>query len=285
MPSRRATTAAVFGIITSGVHVATITRSMSSGDSPLPASALPAAATAMSATVSSGPAMRLLAIPTLLRIHSSLVSTVAASSSLVTILAGWYPPNARTRAPTEPSWSRIGLVSSLGSGVGCWVEPDERLARIDGITVLDQPLENRGGEARSHQVAVAAHFYPAEFGAAANFGAWLTGSGNRAKRAALRGDDEPPFGCVTVGVNVVLGEQRHGRLQVIWRLHRECLGSRHSSPCKAHQRACWREFDEGGSSKAGHCLHAFVPPDRCTDLCADPLEPVGTASHRSSVAV
>ncbi len=89
MPSRRATTAAVFGIITSGVQVATITRSMSAGESPLPASALPAAATAMSATVSSGPASRLLAIPTRLRIHSSLVSTEAASSSLVTTLAGW----------------------------------------------------------------------------------------------------------------------------------------------------------------------------------------------------
>ena len=89
MPSRRATTAAVFGIITSGVQVATITRSMSAADSPLPASALPAAATAMSATVSSGAASRLLAMPTRLRIHSSLVSTVSASSSLVTTRAGW----------------------------------------------------------------------------------------------------------------------------------------------------------------------------------------------------
>ncbi len=89
MPSLRATIAAVLGIITSGVQVATITRSMSAGDSPLPASALPAAATAMSASVSSGPASRLLAMPTRLRIHSSLVSTEEASSSLVTILAGW----------------------------------------------------------------------------------------------------------------------------------------------------------------------------------------------------
>src|SRR5215472_473511 len=104
MPSRLATTAAVLGIITSGVQVATITRSMSAGDRPLPASALPAAATAMSATVSSGPAILLLAIPTRLRIHSSLVSTVAASSSLVTILAGWYPPKASTHALGVPEW-------------------------------------------------------------------------------------------------------------------------------------------------------------------------------------
>jgi hypothetical protein len=68
---------------------------------------LPAAADAMSATVSSGPAIRLLAIPTRLRIHSSLVSTDAASSSLVTILAGWYPPNASTRALAVPGWVRI----------------------------------------------------------------------------------------------------------------------------------------------------------------------------------
>ena len=89
MPSLRATVAAVFGICASGVQVATITRSMSSGDRPLAASALPPAATAMSATVSSGPAIRRLAMPTRLRIHSSVVSTVAASSSLVTTLAGW----------------------------------------------------------------------------------------------------------------------------------------------------------------------------------------------------
>ena len=89
MPSLRATVAAVLGICTSGVQVATITRSMSAGDRPLAASALPPAATAMSATVSSGAAIRRLAMPTRLRIHSSLVSTVAASSSLVTTLAGW----------------------------------------------------------------------------------------------------------------------------------------------------------------------------------------------------
>ena len=107
MPSRRATMAAVFGIITSGVQVATITRSMSAEERPLPASALPPAAAAMSATVSSGPAIRLLAIPTRLRIHSSLVSMAPASSSLVTTLAGWYPPNARTLAPAEPLVGRI----------------------------------------------------------------------------------------------------------------------------------------------------------------------------------
>ena len=88
MPSRVATVAAVLGMGASGVQVATMTRSMSAGDRPLAASAFPPAATAMSASVSSGPAIRRLTMPTRLRIHSSLVSTCWAISSLVTTRAG-----------------------------------------------------------------------------------------------------------------------------------------------------------------------------------------------------
>src|SRR5579862_5615982 len=99
MPSRDATTADVFGIATSVLQVATMTRSMSPGDRPLAASALPPATTAMSATLSSGPAYRRLIMPTRLRIHSSLVSTRAARSSLVTTLPGWYAPSEMIRAP------------------------------------------------------------------------------------------------------------------------------------------------------------------------------------------
>src|SRR6266853_3354053 len=99
MPSRCATPAETFGIDASVLQVATMTRSISAADRPLPASALPAATTAMSGTLSSGPANRRLTMPTRLRIHSSLVSTRAARSSLVTTLPGWYPPNDRTRAP------------------------------------------------------------------------------------------------------------------------------------------------------------------------------------------
>src|SRR5579859_1548822 len=118
MPSRVATLAAVLGIKTSGVQVATITRSMSAAARPLAASAFPPAATAMSVTVSSGLASRLLSMPTRLRIHSSLVSTVAARSSLVSTFAGWYPPNARIRAPWEPSVSRIGGLTSRWAVAG-----------------------------------------------------------------------------------------------------------------------------------------------------------------------
>ncbi len=89
MPSLVATVAAVLGIGASGVQVATITRSTSAGDRPLAATALPPAAVAMSARLSSGPAILRLAMPTRLRIHSSLVSIVVASSSLVSTLAGW----------------------------------------------------------------------------------------------------------------------------------------------------------------------------------------------------
>ena len=88
MPSRYATTADTFGINASVLQVATMTRSMSPGDRPLPASALAPASKAMSVTVSSGPANRRLTMPTRLRIHSSLVSTCAARSSLVTTLPG-----------------------------------------------------------------------------------------------------------------------------------------------------------------------------------------------------
>src|SRR2546429_362204 len=56
MPSRCATTADTFGIDASVLQVATMTRSMSPGDRPLPASALAPASKAMSVTVSSGPA-------------------------------------------------------------------------------------------------------------------------------------------------------------------------------------------------------------------------------------
>jgi hypothetical protein len=107
MPSLVATVAATFGMAVSAVQVATTTRSMSAAGRPLAASAFPPAAVAMSARLSSGPAIRLLAIPTRLRIHSSVVSTVAASSSLVTTRAGWWPPKARIRVPARASVSRM----------------------------------------------------------------------------------------------------------------------------------------------------------------------------------
>lgn len=89
MPSRAATRAAMLGDRSIAVEVATRTRSMSEGASPAVASALAAACAAISSTGSSGPPTWRVLIPTRLVIHSSLVSTMAARSSLVSTLAGW----------------------------------------------------------------------------------------------------------------------------------------------------------------------------------------------------
>src|ERR1700744_4411662 len=107
MPSRNATVAEMLGIGASLLQVATMTRSMSAGDSPLAASALPPAATAMSATDSSGAHHRRLSMPPRRRIHSALVSIRVARSSLVTALSGWYPPSDRMRAP--PAGAKDGV--------------------------------------------------------------------------------------------------------------------------------------------------------------------------------
>ncbi len=88
-PSRAATRAAVLGLRPCAVQVATSTRSISAGARPLLASALAAASAAIMSTLSSGPMMWRVRMPTLLRIHSSLVSTILARSSLVSTLVGW----------------------------------------------------------------------------------------------------------------------------------------------------------------------------------------------------
>jgi hypothetical protein len=89
MPRRAETRAAMLGERFTAVEVATRTRSMSCGVRPAAASALAAACAARSSTGSSGPAMWRVRIPTRLLIHSSLVSTSFARSSLVSTLAGW----------------------------------------------------------------------------------------------------------------------------------------------------------------------------------------------------
>ena len=72
------------------MQVATITRSTSAGLTPLAASALAPAASAMSTTVSSGAANRRSRTPTRLRIQASSVSTPRAMrSALVTTSDGW----------------------------------------------------------------------------------------------------------------------------------------------------------------------------------------------------
>ena len=92
---------AVEGKGTSGVIVATMTRSMSVGFRPARASALAAAWAPMSEGFSPAPAMRRSEIPERVLIHSSEVSTIAESSVLVSLRSGACTPRARMK--TESS--------------------------------------------------------------------------------------------------------------------------------------------------------------------------------------
>ena len=83
---------AVDGKSISGFTVVTITRSMSCGVSPALSIAAFDAFKAMSDVVSPSAAMRRHLIPDLPYIHSSLVSTIFARSSFVTIFSGTYLP-------------------------------------------------------------------------------------------------------------------------------------------------------------------------------------------------
>jgi 3-oxoacyl-(acyl-carrier-protein) synthase III len=83
-----ATWAAVLGLRSIAVQVATTTRSIVDASNPLAATAFSAARKARSATLSPS-AMCRVRMPTRLRIHSSSVSTSFARSSLVRILGGW----------------------------------------------------------------------------------------------------------------------------------------------------------------------------------------------------
>ena len=89
MPSLLATRVATFGQRSTEEQVATATMSMSPAPSPEAARAFSAAAAAMSATVSSGAAIRRVWMPTRSWIHASLVSTIWARSSLVSTREGW----------------------------------------------------------------------------------------------------------------------------------------------------------------------------------------------------
>jgi hypothetical protein len=89
MPSWRATRAAMLGLRSVAVQVATTTRSTASATMPAWRRAAAAASAAIRSRGSSGPAIRRSRMPTRLRIHSSLVSTIVARSWLVSTFAGW----------------------------------------------------------------------------------------------------------------------------------------------------------------------------------------------------
>jgi len=87
-PRRACNRAAVDGNTRSGVIVATMIRSMSRALTPAFPSARALAIAAISAVLSPSPAMRRCTMPVIVRIHASLVSSVEASSSFVTIRDG-----------------------------------------------------------------------------------------------------------------------------------------------------------------------------------------------------
>ncbi len=72
----------------SGVAVATMTRSRSSGATPACSSAFRAAGRARSLAASSGAAIRRSLIPVRVTIHSSVVSTITSRSAFVSTLSG-----------------------------------------------------------------------------------------------------------------------------------------------------------------------------------------------------
>lgn len=99
-PRAAETRPAVLGERSWAVTVATTIKSRSRASMPECRSASRPARVAMSATDSLS-AMRRVWIPTLLRIHSSLVSTIRLRSSLVRTLSGWYEPTPVTRDPRD----------------------------------------------------------------------------------------------------------------------------------------------------------------------------------------
>ena len=194
-----------------------MTRSMSAGDRPLPASALPPATTAMSVTLSSGPAIRRLTMPTRLRIHSSVVSTWAARSSLVTTWPGWWPPKDKIRAPAAGGngvKDRTGAKGDVMRLPFCPGGPiprtplglntDKWLTLADRIPVFHQPFDDlRRPRCRDRALAAARDDH-AEVGGEGDHGP------GRGRVAASRGDRNVP----DVGATI----SRHsGRWPWLWR--------------------------------------------------------------------
>ncbi len=115
MPMISAVCAAALGIVLGIVQVATMTASISAGDTPESLTAREPASAAMSTSRASSGAIRRLWMPTRSRIHWSLVSMRWASSSLVTIRSGWWLPRPSRRAPGTGGASRSCVTGALRS--------------------------------------------------------------------------------------------------------------------------------------------------------------------------
>ena len=149
MPSAPAIWVAACGTGEFRLQVATMTVSMSAGCRPASASAFALALAPIETTVSSSPPNRRSAMPTRLRIHSSLVSMISDSSSLVTTRSGRKWPSPVIREPGEPA---LGVIRARGRAVGR-VMPHPRVlgGECGGVVQVGRRLECHGGH--SLQVA------------------------------------------------------------------------------------------------------------------------------------
>mgnify|MGYP003693786663 CR=1 FL=1 len=126
------------------VQVATMTRSMSAGDRPLrrPAPCRPLRRPCRP-RLSSGPANRRLAMPTRLRIHSSLVSTVRGQVVVGDHVAGLVA--AERQGCGRPRLGRergTGGCHAPSPASGLHAGSHERLALADRVPVFHQPLDD-----------------------------------------------------------------------------------------------------------------------------------------------
>src|SRR5215472_16922393 len=115
-------------------------------------------------------------------------------------------------------------------------------------------------------MAAAADLHPAKLRASADRDARAIRRRGGPECASQRRDEQPPFRRVAVRVNVMLGEQGPGSVEIAWSLDREHMQAWQRATCEADQRAGWRKLEECGCSEAAHGPHATVPPDGRADL-------------------
>src|SRR5688572_33242371 len=121
-----------------------MTRSSSDGSSPATASASRAAMTLSDVVVSSSAAIRRSRMPVRLTIHSSLVSTMVASSSFVITRDGAYIPH-----PVIRAFVPVGIVIGLLLGVrSSRVDLQQRLLPLHQRPVLNEHAGDSAGGIR-----------------------------------------------------------------------------------------------------------------------------------------
>ena len=125
------------------------------------------------------------------------------------------------------------------------LQPDQRLALRHRVAVLDQPLQDDGGEVRGDRVLAAADLDVPQRRAGGDVGAGrgVLPTATGPERARLRRDQQPPVRDVPAVVVLrcaVLGQQRARRVKVIGGLQGDPFHVRQGPPGQAGQRAARR---------------------------------------------